>query len=521
MDEMELEVGNIELTENGALAFKSSGNSLVDLFYATVRGIDINKLTYLFTKSIEEYPLETLRLIFYTRDCRNGKGERDISYNMLKLLNYLHPNIYNNNIKLLVEKYGRFEDYLHLDKSIRCINNKLNQKFNRPELDLFVNKIQEDINILLSDKSDNLLFDKNKSISLAAKWAPREGSYFNDQHIYMAKKLSTSREYKKDYRKVIKTLMDKLNIVEKQMSNQEWDAINFSHVPSKAMKLYSKNEVKIKSEYNSNNNGVQPGAFYRHCDGRFREYLMNVAKGTEKINIKGILPHELIHEYFVNNKYNETVELQWDKMIKEIKSSGDGNNLGDATAIVDVSRSMQGTPMEVAIALGIIVGELTDNEVITFSEVPEWFHIKKGGLFNKFNQMKRMNWGASTNFVKVMDLILEKAIGLDKCPKVLFVFSDMQFNEADPSCNLSAFKYSINKFNNYGFNVPQIIFWNLRDSKTNNLACPITVHDTGALMVSGFNTELLQMFLKFDPKSFTPLSCILKLLENYQEVNWN
>ena len=28
---------------------------------------------------------------------------------------------------------------------------------------------------------------------------------------------------------------------------------------------------------------------------------------------------------------------------------------------------------------------LTDNEVITFSDVPEWFHIKKGGLFNTIN----------------------------------------------------------------------------------------------------------------------------------------
>ena len=44
------------------------------------------------------------------------------------------------------------------------------------------------------------------------------------------------------------------------------------------MKLYSKKEVKIKSEYSSNNNGVQPGSFYRHCDGRFREYLISLFK---------------------------------------------------------------------------------------------------------------------------------------------------------------------------------------------------------------------------------------------------
>jgi len=507
-----------ELTENGAIAFKSSGNSLVDLFYATVRGIDLNKLTYLFNKSLEEYPQETLKLIFYTRDCRTGKGERDISYNMLKMLEYALPNIYNSNIKLIVEKYGKFEDYLYLDKLIRCTKlSGCTKLITRPELDLFINKLKEDIDII--SKEDHLTGTGTNKISLAAKWAPREHGYFNHQQIYMAKKLSPLREYKKEYRKLIKSLMDKLNIVEKQMSNKEWDSINFSHVPSKAMKAYSKKQVKIKSECDSNNNGVQAGAFYRHCDDRFREYLMNVAKGTEKINIKGILPHELIHEYFVINKYNETVELQWDKLIKEIKNSGDGNNLGDATAIVDVSGSMQGTPMEVAIALGIIVGELTDNQVITFSEVPEWFHIKEGGLFNKYNQMIKMKWGGTTNFAKSMDLILEKSIKHNKCPKVLFVFSDMQFNVADRNC-VSNYNYCVNKFKENGFNVPQIIFWNLRDSKTESLACPITVHDTGTLMVSGFNTDLLQMFLKFDSNSFTPLSCILKILEKYNDIIW-
>lgn len=45
-------------TENGATAYASSNNSLVDLFYSSVRGMTEETLSPLFAKSISEFPNE-------------------------------------------------------------------------------------------------------------------------------------------------------------------------------------------------------------------------------------------------------------------------------------------------------------------------------------------------------------------------------------------------------------------------------------------------------------------------------
>ena len=58
-----------------------------------------------------------------------------------------------------------------------------------------------------------------------------------------------------------------------------------------------------------------------------------------------------------------------------------GLNLSKLVALVDVSGSMSGIPMEVAIALGILVSEVTHpdfrNRLLTFETKPSWVNLSQ------------------------------------------------------------------------------------------------------------------------------------------------
>ncbi|CAN1294562.1 Uncharacterized protein L728 [Linum perenne] len=174
--------------------------------------------------------------------------------------------------------------------------------------------------------------------------------------------------------------------------------------------------------------------------------------------------------------------------------------LSNCIAVCDVSGSMSGIPMEVCVALGLLVSELSEEpwkgKVITFSENPEMHLVEGSSLKEKTEFIRRMNWGGSTNFYKVFDKILETAVANnlneDQLIKRVFVFSDMEFHQASKTKWETDYKAIQRKFGEKGYKkVPEIVFWNLRDSR----ATPVTGTENGVAMVSGFSKNLLTMFM--------------------------
>jgi uncharacterized protein with von Willebrand factor type A (vWA) domain len=102
-----------------------------------------------------------------------------------------------------------------------------------------------------------------------------------------------------------------------------------------------------------------------------------------------------------------------------------------AVSVVDVSGSMSGLPMRVAIAMGLLVAELCEgvyhNRVLTFHESPSWWTIKGESLQERVSCLKQAPWGGNTNLIKTFDLILDVAkqhkIKQEHLPATLFIFS--------------------------------------------------------------------------------------------------
>ena len=145
------------LTENGAVAYQTSGKALTDFMFAVtaLRQADRDRIYDEITKVYFEDPIIATKFMFFIRDCREGNGERRIFREYLRWLSENKPEIAKAVIKLVPE-YGRWDDlWILLDTSLR-----------EDVCELAQNQIEDDM-----EKSI-----RGKKISLVAKWLPSQNA---------------------------------------------------------------------------------------------------------------------------------------------------------------------------------------------------------------------------------------------------------------------------------------------------------------------------------------------------------
>ena len=192
----------------------------------------------------------------------------------------------------------------------------------------------------------------------------------------------------------------------------------------------------------------------------------------------------------------------WEQLPNYIKND-DENSI----AVVDVSGSMYGTPMEMAISLGLYLAEKNHgafaNHFITFSDNPELVEVKGLDFYDKVRNIKRANWGMNTDINATFDLILNTAIKhkvpQEDIPSRIFVISDMEFDEATSShywrnsVEKPNFQIIKEKFEKAGYTMPRLVFWNV-NSRNDNI--PMTMNDDGVQLVSGATPYLFELLLE-------------------------
>ena len=207
-------------------------------------------------------------------------------------------------------------------------------------------------------------------ISLLAKWLPSPKTSSKET----MKKSHIIRHYLKlsesEYRKILSELRYCIDVTEKKMSANQWNDINYSHVPSKANIIYRK-------------------AFDKHDHDRRQEYLHAVASGKEKINASVLFPHEIVHSYLSHYtwkieslEYDQTLEELWKNLPKVLPL-----NNSRILVMVDDSGSMaHGLPntvitlLTIATSIGLYCAENLSSEFkdcyMTFSMNPQLLSFK-------------------------------------------------------------------------------------------------------------------------------------------------
>jgi hypothetical protein len=473
-------LAKVGYNEWGALSHSTTDDPRLNLFFKTVRNTPEETLHNLLEESWNLDPLDTLKIIFNLRDCRGGKGEKkQFQLSMIWVLENHYKNFIEN--CEYIPYYGSYKDWLNF-----IILPKAQEEI----LDLWCSQLQKDT---ISEGN----------VSLAGKWAPSENKSYDKKYKLVKLFCNKLHISHKNYRKMLANLRTKIHIVEQYMSSQQWNNIDFSKLTSYNHKVYKK-------------------AWKRHLSEKYTEYISNVKQDKTKMNVKVLHPHEIVSKYFNSNELDETLEAQWYSFLK---MSLEKWKLGNCLSIVDVSGSMSGLPIHVAVSLGLLVSHITNGyfhkRFITFSETPNFEEVKGDSLRDMVMNMKKAHWDCSTNIQKVFDLILSTAIRYkipaEGMPNTLFIFSDMQFQAACPRNRNTNFEVIEQKYKDAGYIRPTIIFWNLRGDTAD---FPIEKDVPKTILVSGFSPSLLDMFV--EGEGFNALQFMFKIIrsERYSQIKY-
>ena len=559
--------------ENGAdsLTAAGVGDPRVALFYRAVRGARYEDLRDI-CDAVFEYAdkaasqqerasvvADLVVLMFQTRDIQEGKGERSLFLDLLLCLHERLPKTVEASLPLLVTLgFGSFRDLRKLVATLEthlghawlptCCRSRLAQ-LKAGALQIFVKALEADSDALLArrsnESSEESQNNKDRQISLAAKWAPREGC----ANSKIAKELAGlmfpgAKDSRRQYRKLVAGLNAALGTVEVKMAAGDWDKIEPGSVPARCLTL---KRAAFTNVVIPRRGGMAKGAQRNEdlvrvkCAEAFSAHAKLARKDPTKSRMHGanMQPHELVSKYLHGNHQSEDdiIEAQWVDLREKLKTAAKeagGGGLGNMIPLVDVSGSMQGTPMEVAIALGLLVAELTHptfrDRMITFESNPQWHKLPPGSdsLKSRVESASRAPWGGTTNFQAAMELILKTCVDTNLPPKLvgsltLAVFSDMQFDEARGDGGSyygrffghggssgqeweSHYKSLTKAFTSAGlatihkkpYPVPQIVFWNLRGDTQDY---PADASAPGVAMLGGFSASMLKLFLQADVDS--------------------
>lgn len=475
---------NYTLTENGAITHVSTRSDLLDMFAmgAAMRTRSDEDVILMFRKAFAENPTYALKCLFYIRDVRGGQGERRFFRVCMRDLATQNTEAAMRNLRHVPE-FGRWDDlYVFVGTPLEAAA---------------LNFMKEQLALDIQCKTPSLL----------AKWLKSENTSSADSRRLANITRQAMGMNHKQYRKTLSMLRSRINVLERLMSENRWDEIEFDKIPSKAGMIYK-------------------NAFARHdlqraqSDKNVQTYEQFAKDTTKKVNAKTLYPYECVAEavketcsYYSRSAMDNTNRLMINKYWENLADYFQGASL-NALAVVDTSASMRGTPIEVAISLGMYCAEKANGpfagHYVSFSSRPQLIKVEGVDFCDKVKRIWATNLCENTNIEATFDMLLNTAIrnkcSQDDLPQNIIVISDMEFDQArgihrydwatrsyitDGASTETLMEGIARKWAAAGYQVPKLIFWNV-DARQNNI--PMTVKD-GISYVSGFSPSLFQQIM--------------------------
>ena len=505
-------------TTNDGTAYRTSGSALVDLnfsvpalrqaavdfygkskhnhnFYTTARTMDAVEALRLFITSYKEDPLYTMKWLMYARHIKLGLGERDVFRMMLTKIGDLHPEMaLQFIIGTELWNYGRWDDVLRIffDTTSTILHDGLGE--------VISNQFRRDvIGCSLGD-----------TISLLAKWMPSNNTSSKEKRSEAVILQSLLHLSAREYRKTLSKLREYLAVVDRKASLNQWNDINYNHVPSKANLKYR-------------------NAFLKHDEERRKAYLTSLQKGDDavKINANSMFLYDIVQAYVeksgywgeILKPYDETLEQLWNaqeaaKDYEDILIIRDGS----ASMCQQLTGNSSVTALSVADSIALYCTQHNKNEsfknrFITFSNLPQIVDISMcQTLRDKLRRLHRFDDYSNTDIEATFDLILDTAVKnhllQEELPSSCLIISDMQFDQAtNHEDNTTVIESCRRKFEALGYTIPRLIFWNVSVYAHNTI--PVQMHPSGVILLSGFSKSIVDMVVSRELNPETALKAEL------------
>ena len=517
-------VSAAKLTENGALALSTSFSALLDLFaqIGALRTRTNDDIINIFLKAYAEDKDLALKTLFYARDIRGpqGLGERRTFRVILSYLADYHSDDIKHLIPL-IPFYGRWDDVLCL-----C-----GTPLEETALDLIAKQFESDLQNLNSNHLQN--------ISLLAKWLPSVNAS-SKATCEMAKYLLKHGLHisQKEYRHKLSALRTALRVIEKYISTNAWDQIDYAQVPSYAAVRYAQ-------------------AFYRHDEERYGKFLDSVMRGEAKIHADTLYPYDIVRTLFTsgwadtkfttNETAIQTAQQLWNSLPNYLAEFGAENQR--YLVMADTSGSMFDNIGSIyrSVSLAIYFAERTSGHFgdtfLTFTTHPTLVDLPANlSLIDKLRiVLDPNNVGYSTNLDAAFEQVLKAAVSHNlpqsELPTSILVISDMEIDEAihdwrscgfddddeeeqkraeyiDPTTQTFTARWT-QKFAEFGYVLPNIVYWNV--NARNN-----TFHATqtdNVRFVSGSSAATFTTLCKTGGMTATETMLATLLDERYAQIH--
>lgn len=436
-------------TANGALARTSTGNKVYDFFaFAGAQRRDPDLVLKEFIAAYYESPLYAVKALFWLRDCKEGAGERDLFRTCFTWLmcNELY---FASDLIPLIPTYGRWDDlFIILDAYSTCVGNTTFEK------SIYKNLVYKQ---LIADM-------ESEHPSLCGKWLKSINTSSIESRRLAKKAIKFLGLSNKEYRKMLTILRKKIKIVEAQMSANDWDAIDFSAVPSQA--------------------NIKYASCFRTREETASRYADFINSKESKIHAATLYPYQLANEAVHKPINDATTNKLW-AALPDYCNGSDKNIL----CVADTSGSMTGydasAPIYSSIALATYCAErnkgLFHNCYITFSENPQVVKLdSRNTIAEQLRWIYQHTINANTDLNAVFDLILDVAIQnklpKSEMPESIVVISDMQIDEATSSWRYTHRRWTSGtavtemeqireKWQLKGYKLPHLIYWNVNAAK--------------------------------------------------------
>ena len=473
------EVTNFDRTANGALAHKSTGSKVYDMFAlgGAYRKRSDEDCILLFKNAYEDNAELALKCLFYLRDCRGGQGERRFFRVCFRWLCHEDPKAALRNLMYLSE-YGRWDDLLYATYDTIIGVYALNEIKTQLALDI-----------------------QCKTPSLLAKWLPSENASSKETKEMAQRVRIFLGMSHKEYRKTLSTLRARINVLERLMSANRWDEIEFDKIPSKAGLVYK-------------------NAFARR-DIIAKKYEAFAKSADTKVNAKTLYPYEVVAKAVerenrcsyrfksLTDTDRAMIEKYWDNLPDYL-----GGKDCSMMCVVDTSGSMTGTaasaPLNVAISLGMYcaerIGGPFKNHYISFSGRPQLIKIEGVDFVDKVQRIYKTNLCENTNIKATFDLLkniaLQPTTKAEDIPETLVIISDMQIDsmsgsyygdtyhrwtQATAATEMEKIRA---EWAAAGLKCPDLIYWNV-DARQNT----ILDNGPGVTFVSGCSPTIFEQVI--------------------------
>ena len=467
---------NFTETENGAVAHKSTLNKVYDMFAlgGAYRNRTDEDCILLFKNAIKEDETLALKCLFYLRDARGGQGERRFFRVCFNWLAKNYPEIARRNL-INIAEYGRYDD-------LYCVVGT---------------PVEKDMFALIKEQLEKDIASMNESekagVSLLAKWLKSENASSKETKMLGNKTRIALGLTHKAYRETLSALRTRINIVEKLMSENKFNEIEYSKIPSKAGLIYR-------------------NAFAKRDAERYKEFINNK---ENKVNAYANYPYEMVREvskhlnhYYWQEDYKWTEEernaLQkyWDNQ-KDYLQGKPCKIMG----VIDTSGSMTNSsrnnvaPIDVAISIGMYAAERVGgpfkDHFITFASQPQLIKIEGVDFVDKVKRIYDKNLIDNTNLRAAFDLIkniaLQPGVNRDDIPNTLVVVSDMEIDCGsfwrDEHIRKTEMESIRDEWKSLGLPMPHLVYWNV-DARNN-----LILDSDEATYVSGCSPVIFESIL--------------------------